>query len=260
MKAFDYTRISEDDSMLKTQRLEIIMDLVKNKKIVSIEQLVSNLGISESTVRRDIETLDKQGLLKRIHGGVQYINKIKSELVMNEKLETNNEQKEKIAKYAASLVEDRDCIFLDAGSTTLHMIPHLKDKNITVITNGINHIEQLITHNINSYIVCGQIKPTTKAILGEETIDYLKKYYFDKAFLGINGISFENAFSTPDIKEASVKQLVIRHSKRSYIVADASKFNQSCLVRIAELDEATVITDYMNDEYQEHVAMEVVGS
>jgi DeoR family transcriptional regulator, fructose operon transcriptional repressor len=245
--------------MLKTQRLEIIMDLVKQKKIVSIEQLVNNLGISESTVRRDIETLDKQGQLKKVHGGVQYINKIKNEVMMHEKLVTKNAEKEKIAKYAASLVEDGDCIFLDAGSTTLQMIPYLQDKKITVITNGINHIEQLIQYEINSYIVCGQIKPTTKAILGEETMEYLKKYYFDKAFLGINGISFENAFSTPDVKEASIKKLVINKSKNSYILADTSKFNQSCLVKIAELDEVTLITDQFNKDYQDHVTMEVVG-
>ncbi len=243
--------------MLKDQRLEIIRNMVMNKKIVHIDDIVSELKTSESTVRRDLDELEKDGFLKRIHGGVQYINKIKNEAIIATKLETNSVEKEKIAKFAATLVDEGDCIFLDAGSTTYDMIQYLADRNITVITNGLTHIDRLIDYNINSYIVGGHIKPTTKAVLGEETIDYINKYFFDKAFIGVNGISFDNGFSTPDIKEAAVKKTVITRSKNCFFLADSSKFNKSYFVKVAELDEGVLITDKLNEEYKDDITMKV---
>ncbi len=243
--------------MLKNQRLEIIRNLVKEKRIIHIDELVSTLGASESTVRRDLDDLEKEGFLKRIHGGVQYINKLKNEAVMSTKLEMNSLEKDEIAKLASSFVEKGDCIFLDAGSTTYNIIPYLQNKDVTVITNGLTHINRLIDYNINSYIVGGHIKPTTKAILGEEAIDYINKYFFDKAFIGINGISFNNGFSTPDIKEAVIKKKVITRSKNCFFLADSSKFDKSYFVKVAELDEGVLITNKMNEEYKNHSTMKV---
>jgi DeoR family fructose operon transcriptional repressor len=243
--------------MLKNQRLELIRKMVKNKKIVRVDELVEVLKASESTVRRDLDELEKEGFLKRIHGGVQYINKIKNEAIIATKLEENSIEKEKIAAKASQLIDDGDCIFLDAGSTTYNMIPHLQNRNITVITNGLTHIDRLIDYNIDSYIVGGHIKPTTKAILGEETIEYINKYYFDKAFIGVNGLSFENGYSTPDVKEAAVKKTVISRSKDCFFLADSSKFDKSYFVKVAELDEGVLITDKLSEEYKNHTTMKV---
>lgn len=250
----------EVDTVLKNQRLEIIKELVKKEEIVHIDRFLDVLDVSESTIRRDLDTLEQMGFLKRIHGGVQYIHKIMDELAIEKKLSTNLEEKQKIARYAAGLVEDGDCIYLDAGSTTYGMIPHLRGKNITVITNGIPQIEALIKEGINTHVVAGQVKKTTGAIVGEHTLEYLDYYYFDKAFLGVNGISMEHGFSTPDIREAAIKQAVLTRSHQCYFLADSSKFNQNYLVKIAEINEATVITEKVIDNYNEKMTIKVASS
>lgn len=247
------------DIMLKNQRLEIIKELVKKEKIVPIDRFLEVLDVSESTIRRDLDTLEQMGFLKRIHGGVQYIPKIKDEIAIEKKLLTNSEEKRIIARYAASLVEDGDCIYLDAGSTTYSMIPYLRGKRITVITNGVPQIEALMKVGIETHVVAGQVKPTTGAIVGELALEYLSHFYFDKAFLGVNGISFEHGFSTPDIREAAIKEMALKRSHQCYILADSSKFGQNYLAKIADLDAATVICDKEMKGYQEKVRIEVAN-
>ncbi|ERJ13847.1 DeoR/GlpR family DNA-binding transcription regulator [Haloplasma contractile] len=254
---YNVVESEKGDKMLKTKRLELLKELVEQKKLVHVEECVQLLNTSESTVRRDLEELEKEGILTRVHGGAKYNGKIKDEPKISTKLKTNFYEKDLIAKHASQIVEDRDCIFLDAGSTTYNMIPYLADKDITVITNGITHIDRLIEYNIESYLVGGYIKPSTKAILGEEAVLFLQKYYFDKAFIGVNGISIENGFSTPDIRESTIKQVVISRTKSPYFLADHTKFDQSYFVKIADLSDCKVIVDQYIEKYKEHIKMEV---
>lgn len=245
--------------MLKSQRLEIIKDLVKKDRIVPIDRFLEAINVSESTIRRDLDTLEQMGFLKRIHGGVQYVPKIKNELGIDKKLVTNSHEKRQIARYAAGLVRDGDCIFLDAGSTTFNMIPYLRGKDITVITNGIPQIQALINERIETHVVAGQVKQTTSAIVGETTLKFLSHYYFDIAFIGINGISLQHGFSTPDIREASIKQAVLQRSHKTFVLADSSKFGQNFLVKVADLDAATVICEKEMENYQDKVKIRVAN-
>ncbi|XMB87093.1 DeoR/GlpR family DNA-binding transcription regulator [Mycoplasmatota bacterium WC44] len=243
--------------MVKKKRIEILKEFIKKNKMVTLEECVELLKTSESTVRRDFEELESSGLLKRFHGGAEYISKNKDELDFTNKLIINKDDKEVIGKYAASKVDDGDCIFLDAGSTVYGMIPYLKDKNITVVTNGVTHISLLLEYDIPTSLVGGQIKTITSTILGEEAEQQLNKYYFDKAFLGINSISFENGFSTPDIREAVIKSIVVNRTRKPYFVADSNKFGQSSFAKVVELKECTVITDKLIEEFDKVMDIEV---
>lgn len=233
--------------MLTEERHSIIMNLLEAKGIIRIQELVETMNISESTVRRDLSYLEKRQKLKRIHGGASLLKRKKEELSFSEKSTRNLEEKIKIASYAASLVQDGDCLFLDGGTTTYHMIEHINAKDITVVTNGVLHLNLLLEKGISTFIVGGYIKPTTKAVVGQGAVDFLKKYRFDKTFLGINGIHIDYGYTTPDPEEAAIKSLALFLCKDAYVLADDTKFNEVTFSQIANVEDATIITN-LNDQ------------
>lgn len=229
--------------MLTEKRHEIIINLLEEKGIVKLGDLVKEVDTSESTIRRDLTYLEEQGLLQRVHGGAKLINENSKEPTYKEKTFKNIQNKKDIARYASKFIEDNDTVFLDAGTSTYEIIPYLKDKNVFVITNGLNHIDALIENNIECYMLGGRIKSTTKAVTGSDALKCLNKFYFDKAFLGTNGIDKNCGFTTPDTDEAVLKELAVNKSNKVFILADHSKFDTKTLVKFAELDEAIIITD-----------------
>lgn len=235
--------------MVKKQRLELLSQYVKQRHFVTLEECTSMLKTSESTVRRDFEELESKGILKRFHGGAEYVRKNAEETSIQNRIVQNKENKDVIAHYAASLVEDGDTIFLDAGSTVINMIPYLQDKDVRVVTNGVTHIELLTKLGISTTLLGGVIKTITSAIVGEEAEVQLSNYFFDKAFLGINSISKENGYSTPDQREAIIKKIVIRRSGKTYFLASTEKFNTNSFSKVADLDAVTLITDKPDESY-----------
>ena len=136
--------------MLEIERQEIILKKLEETGKLSYENIEKFLNVSIATIRRDVEKLKKQGLLSKVNGGIVSKKRINFELEVAEKFEENIEDKKKIAKKAADLVENGDFIYLDAGTTTYYMIEYLKDKNISVVTNGLMHLDQLIMNNIKT--------------------------------------------------------------------------------------------------------------
>ncbi|MDP4467639.1 YbaK/EbsC family protein [Staphylococcus hyicus] len=145
-------------------------------------------------------------------------------------------------KSAAQLIKDDDCIYIDAGSTTLEMIAHVHAQNVTVVTNGLPHVDALIKKGLQPIIVGGTIKTTTLAVVGPRAADSLKHYSFNKVFLGINGIDCDTGFTTPDEQEALMKENAMKQGLQTYILADASKFHQSYFARIHTEDDPIIIT------------------
>ncbi len=131
--------------MLTPERYQLIMDQIEKRDVVKIQELISMTNASESTIRRDLSTLEERGFLKRVHGGASKLSNSRQEPDMLEKSSKNLQDKLKIAEEAASLLEEGDCIYLDAGTTTLHMIDFIDHtKDIVVVTNGVMHIDALI--------------------------------------------------------------------------------------------------------------------
>jgi DeoR family fructose operon transcriptional repressor len=248
--------------MLTPERHRKIIELLGDKQVVTIQELVDATYSSESTIRRDLSQLQKEKKLKRVHGGASLLHQKSEELSLIEKSEKNLSEKEKIAQYAAALVKKGDCIYIDAGTTTLQMIPYLKDKEITVVTNGISHLERLSENYIPTYLIGGFVKPTTKALVGSRALSSLNVYRFDKCFLGINGIHHEAGYTTPDPEEAAIKQLAISISQEAFILADYTKFDEITFAKVEELNKATIITNEMDEEtaseFQEKTVIKVV--
>lgn len=237
--------------MLTEERYAIILEQVKQYKSVKLPKLCELLDASESTVRRDLTELDERGLIKKVHGGAIAVDDCSFNLVeqdVESKSKMFTEEKIAIARYAASLVDDRDFVFIDAGTTTEKMIDFLPDKDVTFVTNAFVHAKKLAQRGFKVYIPAGEIKLTTEAIVGAECVSSLQCYNFTKSFIGANGISLSGGISTPDRNEASVKSTVVQNSQTAYILADHSKFDHVDSVTFAQLGRVKIITDKLPDK------------
>ncbi|CEG28593.1 DeoR/GlpR family DNA-binding transcription regulator [Bacillus sp. B-jedd] len=236
--------------MLTPERHRMILQMIKEKPHVKLQEFVDATGASESTIRRDLTQLEEEKLLKRVHGGAERLQRKLLEPSMAEKSSKNLHEKVMIAQYAASLVEKGDCIYLDAGTTVREMIQFLPEKDIVVVTNGLMHIQPLLEKGIECYLIGGYVKQKTNAIIGRGALESLEQYRFDKCFLGVNGIHLQYGYTTPDQEEAMIKEKALSMSAESFILADSSKFSEIAFAKIADLHEASIITDKLDDEHR----------
>lgn len=229
--------------MLTEERRQKILHLLEQNKIVKSQDLVTLLNASESTIRRDLQELENDDLLERIHGGAKKGQLLGFEQNMSEKTLKNVQEKQTIARLAAQLINDDDVIYLDAGSTTLEMIPYLQEKKVTVVTNSVKHAASLVDLQLPTIILGGQVKLSTNAVLGNSTISQLKNFYFNKVFMGMNGVDLNRGFTTPDPEEAAVKRLAMANAEESFVLIDHSKFNKLSFTSVAPLEAATIVTE-----------------
>lgn len=230
--------------MLTEERFAKILSILEKTGSVTVQQLMNELDASESTIRRDLTTLDAGGQLTKVHGGAILKNTVYStrdDEVVHRK-EQNKESKLAIAQYAAALIGPGDFVYMDAGTTTECMIDYITNKQAIFVTNAITHAKKLADRGCTVYILGGEFKAVTEAIVGEEAVVTLDKYNFTKGFWGANGVSLQKGFSTPELKEALVKRKSMENCKDCYVLADESKFNQISSVTFAPFESATVIT------------------
>lgn len=236
--------------MLSEERFELILKILEENNTVTVTDLVNRLNTSESTIRRDLNYLDKNNKLKKIHGGAKSLKTVyeTQDYEVAVRQELNIQEKIRIAKFASGLIEENDCVYLDAGTTTELMIDYITEKNAVYITNGIVHAKKLIHKNLNVYIIGGELKLSTEAIVGIEAVDSLKKYNFTKGFFGTNGVHKEAGFTTPDIQEALVKREAFNKSREGFILADPSKFDHISAITFSDINKGVIITTKVEDE------------
>lgn len=228
--------------MLEIDRFDKILFELNKKGRVSYQELEKIMSVSSSTIRRDIKKMQTKGLLIEIKGGISKITKNKQDIETEDRFKENIISKKEISLNALKVIKDGDFIYLDAGTTTFYLIEKLKGKNITVVTNGLMHIDELIKNNIKTILIGGEVKGTTKAIIGTEAMENLEKFRFDKCFIGTNGINIESGYTTPELNEAVMKKKVINLSDESYILADETKFNKNSNIKFSEIDKCKIIT------------------
>ena len=237
--------------MLTEERREKITEIVNEKRAVTVTELVEALDTSAATIRRDLTALDLENRICKVFGGATALNAVDVNTTEDEvsaKVLRNVREKDLISKYAASLIQDNDFVYIDSGTTTLKLISYLSNQKAKYITNGIVHAKKLIEKNLDTMIIGGRLKSATEAIIGPDCIDGIRKYHFTKAFMGTNGISVPAGYTTPDVDEALVKAEAIRHSYMTYILADHSKFGQVSSVTFAEISACCIITDVSPDK------------
>lgn len=213
--------------MLKRERLHKIVDMVNSQGIITVNEIISELNVSDMTVRRDLDELDKAGKIVRIHGGAQSISySINQELSHTEKQELQINEKQKIAQLAASHVDDGDTIFLGPGTTIELLAQYLISKRVRIITNNYAVFEILKQSDSADIVLTGgDFRKNTGALVGPITNTNLKKLNFTKAFISANGIHNES-ICTYNIEEGEAQEIALNNSRRKYLLADYKKLNK----------------------------------
>lgn len=247
--------------MLTEERRTRIIEIVNEKKAVSVNELVDMLDTSAATIRRDINALNRSKQLVKVFGGATAISTLDvntKEDAVTAKAKKNVAEKDSISRYAAALIQDNDFVYIDAGTTTLAMIDYIDNYKAKYITNGVVHAKKLMDKGFETIMIGGRLKKPTEAVVGPDCVEFIRKYHFTKAFMGTNGISVRAGFTTPDVDEAMIKTEAIRHTYMSYILADHTKFDQINSVTFAQIGDCCIITDKLQaKEYINHTVVKV---
>ena len=161
------------------------------------------------------------------------------------------EEKKKIAKYAASLITPDDFVYLDAGTTTGLMLEYLAGVRAAFVTNAVSHAQTLAKMGIRVYLIGGELKSSTEAVVGSQAMQMIQMYHFTKGFFGTNGITRREGFTTPDTSEAIVKSTAMKQCKDVYILTDKSKFGEVSSVTFGGFTDAKILTEEIPEEYQD---------
>lgn len=251
------------------ERREAIVDFLKKEGKITVEDLSDRLKVSQVTIRKDLDTLEKRGLLERSHGNAVFSQQSRFNIAFLEKLQIQAREKDLIARAAASYVHEGDSILLDSGTTTLSLAKALvgRFKSLFVITNSIPAALELTKAGYDLLLIGGQVRNHSLALIGPWGVKNLESYHVDRAFMGTSGITLAHGFSTPDSLDAQMKQAMIRIADKTYVLTDSSKFGHNCMVSFAKCSEIHLtITDprlpqKILKEFKQHrVDVRVVGS
>ena len=230
--------------MKYNKRRTKILELLDINEKMSYTQLAESLDVSQATIRRDLVFLEKEHAIERYWGGAKRTRNVtvRTRSIMDGVITENLRI---IGEIAGGMVQDQEVIFIGSGLTTLTMIDNITATDITVVTNGIPQLESLKEKGISALLLCGYLKEYSRAVVGQQTIEMLLKYRFDKAFLGINGLDEDYGLLSADEFEHNIKRAVIRNSRQSYILASERKFNRTAKYTIpaASARHLTLITN-----------------
>ncbi|OYU64715.1 MAG: DeoR family transcriptional regulator [Bacteroidetes bacterium B1(2017)] len=219
-----------------------ILEILETKDSAEVPELALELGISEITVRRDLNILAKENLLLRTHGGAVKIGLTK--VAFSQKTEINIEAKDEICKKAASLIQEGDVVFLDCGSTVFRICQYIKNKKLKVVTNSLPVLNELLGSGVHVNFAGGEIDRERQAAHGKIAIEHIARYKADIAFVGIDGISIANGLSANSEKEAEMTLAMANNSKATYFLCDSSKFEKDKYLPFARIDFVkNIITD-----------------
>lgn len=213
--------------MIPYIRRKNILELLYDKEIIYLEEIVESLGVSLATVRRDLRVLEEESKIDILQGGAARIRKNIFERSLSEKVGLNKDEKGLIGDYSATLVKNGDFIFIGPGTTEHWIIKSLAGKDVTVVTNGSYHIDELRRYNINTIILGGEVKNKIAVICGPSTIKQIKDMSFDISFIGASGFTLNQGPSTSDINVAEINRVAIQNSKEVYIILDTTKLGKT---------------------------------
>jgi len=230
--------------MLVDERRHRIAQLVVARRVATVTELCEQFGVSPVTVRLDLEALEKQGLLKRNHGGAVAPEILRFAPAFQEKTSVHLLEKQAVAERAAQLVEDGDRVIIDSGSTALLFARKLRDRKLTVLVNSVYALNELIgAPHIELITVGGSLYEPGMSFVGPLAESFLDKTHVDKVFLGVNGVTVKG-ISVNNIQEAGIKSKMIGAADQVIVLADASKIGINSFAFLAPLEHVhTLVTD-----------------
>ncbi len=236
------------------ERRDKIGQILNDEGRVKVDELSALFDVSTVTIRNDLEFFEKKGMIHRTYGGALLKNNVYTDRSLEEKQKLHAEEKRRIGQFAADMIRDGDSIVLDSGTTTREIALRLNDKkDLTVMTNAINIALELATFpNITLMLTGGMLREESYSLVGPEAENTLRNYYFDKLFLGVDGIDLDYGLTTSNPLEAQLNRLMVKRSNQVFAVTDSSKFGRHSFSFISDLDPiGTIITDeYLSEEYE----------
>ncbi|TAF43070.1 MAG: DeoR/GlpR transcriptional regulator, partial [Sphingobacteriales bacterium] len=236
--------------MSQQERKRIILEIVAKKVSISVKELAEQLAISEITIRRDLQLLAKQGFLERTHGGAMKIEK-QALHHFEHKSDSKQVEKEHIAALAAQFIEPNDTIFLDCGSTVFALCKHLKNiPRLKIITNSLPILVELLGYkNLEINLIGGEVDTERMAVHGSIALEHIGRYYAQKSFIGVDGISLKNGLTAHSEKEAEMAKALAKQAKTTFLLCDSSKVEKESYLKFAPLSMIEyLITDKKFDE------------
>jgi Transcriptional regulators of sugar metabolism len=227
-----------EPKIFQEERLRGIMKILEKENRVLISDLCKVFNTTAVTIRKDLDQLEKEGSLKRTHGGAILYKSLFQGLALNEKEKLNSEEKERIATEAAKMISEGDVIMLDSGSTTTQLAKNIKNmKGITVITNAVNIALELINSEAEVLLTGGILQKNSSTLIGPIADDSLRKLSADKLFHGVDGIDYEIGLTTPNITEANTSHVMMQRAGENILLVDSSKFGRRSLGVICQVKE-----------------------
>lgn len=235
--------------MLTEERRIAIVEKAKRDGRIDVVTAASEFSVAVETIRRDLDVLQRRGLMRRVHGGAIALDRFSREYSVAERRSQNHDVKVKIAEVASHYLPQSGTVFLDAGTTTECLAPYLRNKpDLTVITNSLTLATKISDSATHVILLSGKIRPITLSAVGELAISAMENFHADVAFLGTNGVDLTTGFTTPDSDEAAIKRKMAAHSREVIVIADHTKFGRICASRFARCEDVDrIITDMAID-------------
>jgi DeoR family fructose operon transcriptional repressor len=244
------------DAPLRVERHRRILEVLHDREAVRVSTLSEILGVSEVTVRRDLEGLERRGLLERTHGGAVGVQRMREEPRYVDSITVRPEEKRLIGRAAAALVEPGDTVFLNSGTTTLEVFRHITAPAVKVITNSVGIALEAAGRDVELILVGGTYRASSNSLAGPIATATLRTVTATRAFIGVEGVSPRSGITTPTVAEAEVARLMIERTRGEIvIVADHSKLGTVADFTIAELDRVgrLVVDPGIGEEYRQEL-------
>lgn len=231
--------------MLQIERKNSIKKILREKKSVTVTELAKTFNVTEETIRRDLNSLNKEGLLTRTYGGAFIQEGALNDINYSLRETDHVESKKSIAGKCMEFVQNGDSIFLDSSTTALFIAEAICNMRITVLTDSLKIINSLSKYdNIHLIATGGQLSQRSMSFIGSGAIHSLNQYYVDIAFVSCRSISLENHITDSNENLSIIRRQIIKRSNKAFVIADYSKFNKTSFFHICNFDEIhSIVTD-----------------
>lgn len=242
--------------MIVHDRHQRILDLLQQQPSASVEFLQQDLGVSRSTLRRDLLELEEQGAILRVHGGVVHRDSLRGEPTFDRRRRESMPAKQAIAQAAAALIPRDSIVYVDAGTTCVEVGKQLSARpDLTIFTHSVRLLMELGDSAARLTCVGGEYRAVSQALVGGFALSWLKQIRVDIAILGASGLS-ASGVSTTELSEAGMKQEILQRASQNIIVADSRKWSTSAAVQFADWNQIhTFVTETFPPEGSDRSAL-----
>ncbi len=229
--------------MLAIERRNAILSKLYLDGKVIVSALSQEFDVTEETIRRDLEKLDKEGLVKKSYGGAVLVQNFSTDLPHSVRKKANVEAKQKIAEKISSLFQDGDCIMLDASSTALLLLNYIRNlKNITLITNSVEALIELSDKDDwNVFSTGGKLKKGSLSLVGPSAEKTIRSFHVDYAVCSSKGLDISRGITDSNEKDSEMKQAIFESAETKILCVDSSKFDKISLIKVGDISEVDII-------------------